>query len=134
MRARHANPFTPDSGTTFLLARAAPCEGGLTLFLEDFTQRAAAEVALRRDKDLLNAVIESTTDAIFVKDLSGRYVLVNTATVVIWWVTGRSGFFWPVFLMVFWGIGLVMNAWDAYVAREITDEDIDREVSRMQRR
>ncbi|WP_224364869.1 sensor histidine kinase [Hyalangium versicolor] len=66
-------------GLVWLQARLAPSEGGLTLFLEDFTQRAAAEGALRRDRDLLHAVIESTTDAVFVKDLIGRYVLLNAA-------------------------------------------------------
>ncbi len=70
---------TTPKGRVWLQARLAPYEGGLTLFLEDFTQRAAGEVALRQERDLLRAVIESTTDAVFVKDLSGRYVLVNTA-------------------------------------------------------
>lgn len=70
---------TTPKGMVWLQARLAPCEGGLTLFLEDSTQRSAGEVALRRDRDLLHAVIESTTDAVFVKDLSGRYVLLNTA-------------------------------------------------------
>src|SRR5262245_17286837 len=59
------------------------------------------------------------------------YVLVNTACVVIWLMTGHEGFFWPIFVMVFWGIGLVMNAWDVFFAQEITDEDIDREIARM---
>jgi phosphoserine phosphatase RsbU/P len=70
---------TTPKGLVWLQARLAPAEGGLILFLEDFTQRAAAEGALRRDKDLLHAVIESTTDAVFVKDLQGRYVLLNPA-------------------------------------------------------
>jgi 2TM domain len=61
------------------------------------------------------------------------YVLVNSAIVGIWAAIGSGGFFWPVFPMVFWGIGLVMNAWDVYVASEITEEDVDREVSRMHR-
>jgi phosphoserine phosphatase RsbU/P len=66
------------AGVTWVQARLAPADGGLTLFLEDFTHRATAEVELRRDRDLLTAVIESTTDAVFVKDLLGRYVLLNT--------------------------------------------------------
>ncbi|WP_224243127.1 PAS domain-containing sensor histidine kinase [Hyalangium gracile] len=70
---------TTPKGLVWLQARLAPAQGGLILFLEDFTQRAAAEGSLRRDRDLLHAVIESTTDAVFVKDLAGRYVLLNTA-------------------------------------------------------
>jgi PAS domain S-box-containing protein len=70
--------MTP-AGAVWLKARVVPSEGGLFLFVEDFTQHVAAEAALRRDRDLLHAVIESTTDAVFVKDLQGRYVLLNTA-------------------------------------------------------
>jgi hypothetical protein len=36
--------------------------------------------------------------------------------------------------MLFWGIGLVMNAWDVYVSSDISERDIDREISRMHRR
>jgi hypothetical protein len=60
------------------------------------------------------------------------YLLVNSALVVIWLMAGHTGFFWPVFPMVFWGIGVVMNAWDVFFAHEITDADIDREIARMQ--
>jgi PAS domain S-box-containing protein len=70
---------TTAAGVTWLQARLAPFEGGLTLFLEDFTPQAAAEGALRQNRDLLHAVIESTTDAVFVKDLLGRYVMANPA-------------------------------------------------------
>ena len=52
------------------------------------------------------------------------YVLVNTFIVVIWLLTGPSGFFWPVFLIVGWGIGLVMNAWDVYWRPRITEQDL----------
>ena len=67
-------------GTVWLVARIAPREDGAVLFLEDLSERMAAEEALRRDHDLLHAVIQSTTDAVYVKDLEGRYVLVNPAT------------------------------------------------------
>ncbi|MFP2928035.1 ATP-binding protein [Pyxidicoccus sp. 3LG] len=67
-------------GTVWLLARVSPWEDGVVVFLEDLTERMAAEEALRRDHDLLHAVIESATDAVYVKDLDGRYVLINPAT------------------------------------------------------
>jgi hypothetical protein len=62
------------------------------------------------------------------------YVLVNAFIVVIWAVIDGHGFFWPVFPIGAWGIGLVMNAWDVYWRREITEEDIQREVGREDRR
>jgi hypothetical protein len=61
------------------------------------------------------------------------FVLVNLAVIGIWAVTDSHGFFWPVFLIVFWGIGLVMNAWDVYVSHDISERDIEREISRMHR-
>ena len=58
------------------------------------------------------------------------YVLINAFLVVIWAITGSHGFFWPVFLIGIWGIGLVMNAWDVYWRPQITEEDIRREIDR----
>jgi hypothetical protein len=58
------------------------------------------------------------------------YVLVNTFLVVIWVVTDAHGFFWPVFPIVGWGIGVVMNTWDVYWRPRITEHDIQREMER----
>ena len=46
-------------------------------FLTDLTERKKAEDEVRRSHDLLNAVVENTSDAIFVKDRSGRYLMLN---------------------------------------------------------
>lgn len=56
------------------------------------------------------------------------YSLVNTFLVVIWWVTSPDGFFWPVFPIVGWGIGVVMNAWDVYYSEDLDEEKIAREM------
>jgi hypothetical protein len=61
------------------------------------------------------------------------YVLVNTFLVVIWAVTDSGGFFWPVFPIVAWGIGVVMNAWDVYIRGELDEDEILAEMQRMQR-
>ena len=58
------------------------------------------------------------------------YLLVNTFIVVIWAVTDAHGFFWPVFPIVGWGIGVVMNAWDVYWRPRITEQAIQREMGR----
>jgi PAS domain S-box-containing protein len=47
--------------------------------LGQFLERTRAEAALRDSRALLAAVVESSTDAIFVKDREGRYLLVNRA-------------------------------------------------------
>jgi hypothetical protein len=58
------------------------------------------------------------------------YVTVNTFLVVIWAVTGAD-FFWPVFPILGWGIGVAANAWDVYGRKPITEEEIRRETDRL---
>jgi uncharacterized membrane protein len=60
------------------------------------------------------------------------YVAVNAFLVVIWAVTG-AGFFWPIFPILGWGIGLVANAWDVYGRKPISEEEIRRESDRLRR-
>ncbi|QWV95628.1 PAS domain-containing protein [Geomonas oryzisoli] len=50
-------------------------------------ERAAVEGALLQNRELLNSVIDGTTDAVFVKDISGRYLLFNAAACHM---TGKS--------------------------------------------
>jgi PAS domain S-box-containing protein len=45
----------------------------------EIRERQRAEVALRDSHNLLQAIIEGTTDAVFVKDLHGRYMMINAA-------------------------------------------------------
>jgi hypothetical protein len=58
------------------------------------------------------------------------YVVVNGALVVIWAVTGAS-FFWPIFPMLGWGIGLIFHARDTYWGDEPTEDRIRREMEHM---
>jgi hypothetical protein len=60
------------------------------------------------------------------------YILVNGFLITLWFVLGH-GFFWPVFPLFGWGIGLVFHAWDLYRA-EPTEAEIDREMTRLQGR
>jgi hypothetical protein len=61
------------------------------------------------------------------------YIMVNSFLVVIWAITG-AGFFWPVFPIVGWGIGVVMNAWDVWRGDYFSEEAIAREMERLDRR
>jgi hypothetical protein len=60
------------------------------------------------------------------------YVMVNALLVAVWVLTGADTFFWPIFPIAGWGIGIVMHAWDAFFRTGITEADIDREVARLQ--
>ena len=58
------------------------------------------------------------------------YVLVNSMLVGIWAVTGGD-FFWPIFPILGWGIGLGANAWDVYGRKPISEGEIEQEISRL---
>ncbi len=56
------------------------------------------------------------------------YVVINAIFVAIWAV-GSRGFFWPIFTLGFWGLGLLLHAYSAF-ARPITEDDIRREIDK----
>lgn len=59
-----------------------PCDDGSIKWngiLIDITERKRAEEALRESQQRLQAVVEGTSDAVFIKDLKGRYLLFNSA-------------------------------------------------------
>ena len=61
------------------------------------------------------------------------YVLFNAALVVVWAITSHGDvFFWPIFPLVFWGIGVVMNGWDAYFVDEFSEDKIQHQMHRLQ--
>ena len=61
------------------------------------------------------------------------YLVVNIVLVAIWAATG-AGFFWPVFAIGGWGIGLFFHWWGAYhEARPISEDEIQREMGRRDR-
>jgi PAS domain S-box-containing protein len=57
--------------------RIYPTQDGLSVFFTDITGRKMREQELKRLHTTLQALIEGSTDAICVKDLDGRYIVVN---------------------------------------------------------
>jgi 2TM domain len=60
------------------------------------------------------------------------YVLVNAMLIGIWAVTG-AGFFWPVFPLLGWGIGIGFHAWDTYRLGEPSEQQIQREIEHLRK-
>ena len=56
-------------------------------------------------------------------------MLFNLGVWAIWLLTG-TGFPWPVITLL-WGIGLIMNAWEVFWRRPITDSDVQREIEHL---
>jgi 2TM domain len=57
------------------------------------------------------------------------YVVVNAMLVIVWALTG--GFFWPIFPILGWGIGVTANAWHVYWQKPISENAIRREMEQM---
>ena len=84
--------------------------------------RAAAVESLRRKRGFLGHC--------------AAYLIVNGLLVTLWLVLGiTSGawFFWPIFPMAGWGIGLAFNAVSAYgpANRPITEAEIQTEIQQL---
>lgn len=58
---------------------AAKAGDGFAVAFSDITVRKQAEIALQQSNAILQGVLEGSNDAIFVRDLTGRYLLVNQA-------------------------------------------------------
>jgi hypothetical protein len=58
------------------------------------------------------------------------YLVVNIALWSLWAMTG-AGYPWPAWVTGFWAIGLVLNAWDVFFKRPITEADIQAEMRRL---
>ena len=90
------------SGSTVTIERAIRNARGQNLFCEvrlakfpdrnnqmmrsswiDITERKCAEAELTRQRLLLHSVIEGTTDAVFIKDADGRYLLANSEVAIV---------------------------------------------------
>ena len=84
--------------------------------MDSETERRTAAIKRLKDKrDFRNHV--------------AAYVIVNSMLVVIW-ALSSGGYFWPIWPIVGWGIGLAFNAWAVYFQRPITEDDIRREMER----
>jgi hypothetical protein len=57
------------------------------------------------------------------------YLAVNTLLVVIWAFSGE-GYFWPIFVMLGWGIGLAFHGWSVFLRKPISEDEIRREMER----
>ena len=96
--------------------------------------------------DQLDEVVASTPEALREqalrrvkkrRDLHTHAFVYLTVNVLLWGIwavigaTAHSWFPWPLWVTLGWGVGLLFNAWDVYVRRPITEDDIRSEMDRL---
>lgn len=80
------------------------------------------------EQDRREAAIERLEEKRGFKAHLAVYLIVNAGLVLIWAVAG-GGYFWPIWAIGGWGIGLALNAWTVY-RRPITEAQIRAEMTR----
>ena len=60
---------------------------------------------------------------------AATYVIVNSMLIAIW-AMSSGGYFWPIWPILGWGVGLAINAWAVYFQKPITEDDIRKEMER----
>ena len=59
------------------------------------------------------------------------YVMVNLFLNALYFFSDPGGFYWPMFPMFGWGIGLVFHIWDVVSPADLSEEKIQREIQRL---
>ena len=77
-------------------------------------RREAAIKSLKAKRDFVRSLV--------------AYLVVNAMLVVIWALTDAGGYFWPIWPILGWGIALVLQGWNAYLRKPISEDDIRREM------
>jgi len=81
------------------------------------------------DSERREAALERVKAKREFKNHAAVYVVINTMLVLIWAFSGQ-GYFWPVWPMLGWGVGLVLHGWKVFYEKPISEEDIRREMEK----
>ncbi|WP_404383054.1 2TM domain-containing protein [Knoellia locipacati] len=85
-----------------------------------------------RDEELRARAVKRLNDKRGLMAHVIAYVTVNLLLVAVWYLTG-AGFFWPVFPLFGWGIGVIFHAWDV-LWPEPGEAQVEAEMERLRRR
>jgi hypothetical protein len=89
------------------------------------------QAAPASEEDLRKQAVASLHRKRGFKQTLFAYLVVNALLIGIWAVSG-AGYFWPVWVIGGWGIGLAFQAWGAYGQRRgMSEDEVAREMQRL---
>ena len=89
------------------------------------------QMAPASEEDLRKQAVASLNRKRAFRQTVFAYLVVNALLIGIWAVSG-AGYFWPVWVIGGWGIGLAFQAWGAYgQRRRISEDEVSHEMSRI---
>ncbi len=92
------------------------------------------QVTPTNEEDLRKEAVKSIQRKQSFKQTAFAYVVVNLLLIGIWAISGTDTYFWPIWVIGGWGIGLAFQAYDAYGRRRTVSEDqIASEMQRLRR-
>ena len=62
------------------------------------------------------------------------YLLSNVIQVIVWWAYTPDLFFWPLWSILGWGVGLVIHFWAVNASGSAGEARVRQEMDRIQRR
>jgi 2TM domain len=101
-----------DSGADVGQATGRP-EGGLLPSAERSSEREQARKRVEKKRKVWGDI--------------AAYVVINASLIAAWAATG-AGYFWPGWVLAGWGMLLMLDVWNVFFRRPITDADVDAEM------
>ena len=92
--------------------------------------RAHHEAIADDPKERRTQAVRRVKDKRAFRDHLVVYIIVNAALVGIWALSG-AGYFWPIWAIGGWGIGLATHAWHTYGQKPISEDEIQAEMRRL---
>ena len=93
---QHRNPRglifrTLTDGTSYVIKESRTPDGGVVVTETDTTELKQAEEALKKNEALLRAVVDNSPTKIHIKDVEGRYTLINKEAEKLFGITDKEG-------------------------------------------
>ena len=92
--------------------------------------------ASQQDSDLRHQAMAQLKRKQEFKAAIAAYVVVNAFLWIIWAVSDdrgdANGVPWPLWVTAFWGLGMVLSAWNVYGQKPISNTDVDEEMRKIQ--